>query len=250
MQPGSVRKAVLVAIAGAFAIGASACQAGPPDRDAPAVAVTTVADPTAAVPGGIPESAFAGQRPFTGPAAARYGQADLRAAYRETVDFAFGTGWSPALIRTNSEQLASAHFANARSYLTPAGRKALDATLGRVVQGDKAARKKLADAMFFAVAGPDGMTPVPTGSVVTDRRFTEASVAIDRSRGVERLSVSFAAKAQIQLWDAAGRRYAMPTSRVVRYLLVRNTGSNHRARPFLIDSWEIRMSASRPRQVG
>ena len=68
-----------------------------------------------------------------------------------------------------------------------------------------------------------------------------------RPRRRARLSLSFAAKACIRLRDAAGHRYELPTGRTVRYVLVRNTGPTRTARPFLIDSWTVTVSVSRPK---
>lgn len=232
-------------VSGVLALGLCACQA---------TAVRAKSAPTASASGptssagsrGIPQAAFANHKPFTGPAVAQYGQAGLLAAYQEVVNFAFQTGWNPTLIRKDYSHLALADLGGARVYMTPSCRKAFDATLGKVVQADKAATQKLEEAMFFGVTGPNGMMPVPLGHVVTDRRFSEASAGLEGAKGAGRLSISFAAQANIQMQDSVGRHFTMATSRVMRYLLVRNTGSDRARRPFLIDAWAIRMRASRP----
>ena len=134
------------------------------------------------------------------------------------------------------------------SYMTAACSKALNATFASVVQADKPATQKLEEAMFFGVTGPNGMTPVPQGHVVTDRRFTAATVHVDTSKG-DRLGMAFTAKATIQMQDTAGKPYTMATSRVLRFLLVQNSGTDRQRRPFLIDSWGIKLTSSPPQQA-
>ena len=235
------------------------CQAGSPHPAGPTPAATSTAP--APVRGGIPDSAialeivrrlghpdsaFAGHRPFTGPAVAVYGQATLLAAYKEMVTFTFEAGWDPALIRKNDTQLSTSDFALVRSYLTPARRKSFDAVFAKVVQSDRTAIGTLEDVAFFGITGAGGLTPTRSGNTVTGRRFTDAAVAT-APKG--RLSLSFAAKASIRLQDAAGHRYELPTGRTVRYVLVRKTGPTRTARPFLIDSWTVTVtvSVSRPK---
>lgn len=244
MKPGFVRKVTVAAATSVLAIGLCACQSATSDRAASSASTAVSAGSTATGHQSIPDSAFAFQKPFTGQAVEKYGQAALRAAFEEMVNFAFDTGWNPALFRKNYAHLARADLANARVYMTPACLKTFDATFAKVVQADKAAIQKLEEAMFFGVTGPNGMTPLQQGHVVTDRKFTEAAVGLDRTKGAERLSMAFAAKANIQLQDSAGKRYALPTSRVMRYLLVQNTGPDRQRRPFLVDSWAIKMTVS------
>jgi hypothetical protein len=202
------------------------------------------AGPAGPRPGGvIPDSAFAGHRPFTGPAVEVYGQAALLAAYKEMVTFAFEAGWSPVLIRKDDTRLSTSDLNGIRSYLTAARRAFLDATFARVVRSDRAAIRTLEDVAFFGITGAGGLTPVPAGNVVTGRRFTDAAVAVAPK---DRLTLSFAAKANIQLQNTAGHRYELPTGRTLRYTLVRNTGPTRAARPFLVDSWTIAVSVRRP----
>jgi hypothetical protein len=218
------------------------CQAGSPGAAGPTPAASSAAP--AAVRGGIPDSAFASHRPFTGPAVAVYGQAALLAAYKEMVTFAFEAGWDPVLIRKNDTQLSTSDFAVVRSYLTPARRRSFDATFAKVVQSDRTAIGTLEDVAFFGITGAGGLTPTRSGNTVTGRRFTDAAVA---TAPKDRLTLSFAAKASIRLQDAAGHRFELPTGRTVRYVLVRNTGPTRTARPFLIDSWTVTVSVSRPK---
>jgi len=228
--------------------------AGPPVSGPAAVATTGPATARAVGPAagperaGIPESAFAGHRPFSGPAVAEFGQPALLAAYEEMVGFAFQAGWDPALIRTAGPRLSTSDVAGIRTYLTPARRAAFDATVARVVRSDRAATRDLEDVAFFGITGAAGLVPARSGPVVTGRHFTEASVT--PGRGAGRLSISFAARAAIQLQAGSGRRYALPTSRTVRYELVRNTGPTRADRPFLVDSWTIEVTVSRPAPAG
>jgi hypothetical protein len=194
---------------------------------------------------GIPKSAFAGLETFTGPAVTKYGLDNVRAAYEEMVNFVFATGWNPSVIRKNSELLSRADFANAHSYMTPAFQKAFDATLAKVIRSDKAATEKLEHAVFFGVGGPDRALPIAGTRVVTDRSFSKASIAVDKSQGKSRLSMTFHARATIQMLDASGKRYGVPANRTVQYWLVRNVGANAAVRPFLIDSWAIRLAVAK-----
>jgi hypothetical protein len=245
--PGLVRKTVVAAVIGALAIGLAACQSPAPTA-APPAATATVRPVATGQGGAIPASAFTGQRPFTGPAAARYGQPALQAAYQEMVNFAFGAGWNPALITKNDAVLARADFGYVRAYLTPAFRAKVDATLAKVVLGDRSAIRELEQAVFFGVTGPGGLLPPVQGTIVTDRRFTPASVGVDGSGAAAALRMSFAAKATIQLRNRAGQSYDLPTGRTVSYRLVPNTGPASRTRPFLIDSWTVSMKVGRPQQ--
>jgi predicted small lipoprotein YifL len=238
----------IAAIAGLAGCGAAGPVAAPspspaPPATAPSTPGSPAPSPAAGGSAGIPDSAFAGHRAFTGAAVAKYGQAALLAAYKEMVGLTFAAGWSATLIRKDDTRLSSSDFAGLRSYLTPARRAAFDATFARVVRSDRAAIHELEDVAFFGITGAGGLTPVPAGSVVTGRRFTDASVALD-DKG--RLTMSFAAKAAVQLQDATGRRYALPTARTVRYVLTRGPGG---IRPFLVDSWAITVRVSRPERA-
>jgi hypothetical protein len=137
--------------------------------------------------------------------------------------------------------LSRADFATAHSYMTASFTTAFDATLAKVMRADKVATQKLQHAMFFGVTGPNGAAPVAGTHVVTDRRFSTASLAVDKTQGHDRLSMTIQARASIQMIDASGQRYALPADRTVRYWLVRNSGLSAAARPFLIDSWAVRL---------
>lgn len=239
-----------------------ACQASPgqsgprssPSRSVAASASASAPAPASpplgaagrtAVPHGLPDSVFAHLKPFTGPAVAKYGQATLQAAYQEMVDFAFASGWNSNLIARPSAYLSRADAAFTLSYLTPAFGKEFLVQLGQAVQGDKAAGRKLEEAMFFGVTAPNGLKSVQSGKVVTNRKFTPGSVGLDTAHG-QRLSVAFAASGDIQMSDSTGRHMVLPSSRVLKYFLVANPGTDRITRPFLIDSWSIRMTVKPP----
>jgi hypothetical protein len=232
----------------------SAGPAATPGGTATPTGVTTptiAATPTAgdigqaAVSHGVPDSAFAKSRPFTGPALVEYGQAALQSAYKEMVNFAFATGWNSVLIARNSAYLSRADLAVAASYMTAAARKDMLTTLAKVTQGDKAATSKLEESIFFGLTGPGGLKSVQSGKVVTNRKFTQGSTTVDTSHGT-RLVLSFAARGDIQMVDAAGVRQMLRTTRVLRFLLVPNSGADRQARPFLIDSWSSKMTMNSP----
>jgi hypothetical protein len=236
-----------LAVAGGMVIGLSACTSGSANHPGKSRASSSSAGPAPA-PHGIPKSAFADLESFTGPAVTKYGLAPVQAAYEEMVNFIFETGWNATLIRKNSAVLSRADFAVARAYMTPAFRKAFDATFAKVVTADKAAIDKLEHAVLFGVKGTNGAKPTPDakGHLVTDRKFSRATLAVDHSQGFDRLSVSFSAEANIQMRDAAGTRYALPSTRILRYWLVPNAGADAKLRPFLIDSWAIRLTVGKP----
>ena len=194
----------------------------------------------------IPASAFVGQPPFSGPAVAKFGQHDLHAAYVELVNFAFATGWNSHLIVKDRTRLSLADLATVRANLTPACRRTFDATFAKVVLGDQVAVRKLEEAVLFGVTGPHGLRPPTTGTIVTARRFTPASVGLDRAQAGGRLTVAFAAKAKIRMVSPDGNTYSVPTSRVARYWLVRNDGPDRAQRPFLIDAWAINLTVKAP----
>ena len=219
--------------------------AAPPTVTTPTAAANPTPAEQAAAPHGVPDSAFAKSRPFTGPALVKYGQAALQSAYKEMVNFAFATGWNSALIARNSAYLSRADLAVAASYMTAAAQKDMLATLAKVTQGDKAATGKLQESIFFGLAGPDGLRSVQSGKVVTNRKFTQGSAAVDTSHGT-RLAMSFAARGDIQMLNAAGQHQMLRTSRVLRYLLVPNSGADRKVRPFLIDSWSSKMTMNNP----
>ncbi len=248
------RLTALVLAAGLAVTGCQAAGSAPESaavlvqKGSPATAPTTpgtVATASSAGQRNIPASAFANLKPFTGPAVAQYGQDTLGSAYRQMVNFAFTTGWDPALIAKNAAQLSRADLAPALAVMTPTCRKQFLDRFGKAVSGDKTAARGLEEAIFFGVTGPNGLKPVQRGTVVADRRFTEAAVAVDRSPG-KRLSMSFAARANILMRDNSGRHMMLRTSRVLHYLLVPNTATDHASRPFLIDSWSIKMTVNPP----
>jgi hypothetical protein len=191
----------------------------------------------------VPESAFASQPPFTGPAVVKYGQAALQAAYREVVNFAVNTGWNVQLMAKRHSALAPADFAFVVASLTPSCAAAFKAKVIKVLANDKTAIRQLEASTFFAVVGPGGSRPVAGSSAVTNRSFTRPQVGVDKSHGRDRLSMSFTVKAVIHMQDAAGKQHAVQTARAVRYLLVPNFGTDSGVHPFLIDAWSNRMQS-------
>jgi hypothetical protein len=194
----------------------------------------------------LKDSVFANLKPFTGPAVTTYGQAAVRAAYKEMVAFTFDTGWNTDLIGRSASSLSRADFADARSYMTPACAKAFDATFAKVVQGDSAAIKEMQGSTFFGIVGKNGSTPLPGNQAVTDRAFNQGRVTLTKSKGRDRLLMTFTAKANLQLRDSADGRVIVATSRIVQYWLVENHGAHASTRPFLIDSWKHRVTTSLP----
>ncbi|MDQ1751217.1 MAG: hypothetical protein QOE71_2273 [Pseudonocardiales bacterium] len=260
VKPASKRRASpiyrrrLIPLAIALALALSGCDrassvrpgGGPAASTTNGAATTAPAGRSAAVSTKIPAAAFSKHRPFTGPAVAKYGQATLNAAYQELVNFAFESGWDSRLIVKNIARLSSSDFANIRTYLTPACRTAFNATFARAIQADRAAAQKLEEAVFFDVTAPTGLRPITAGKVVTDRRFTEASVGLTGTGKAQRLTMAFAVKANVHLRNAQGQGYVLPTSRVLRYTLVRNSAVQASKRPFLVDGWVIKMTVGRP----
>jgi hypothetical protein len=230
----------------ALLVSVSACQTAPRPAAAPPASGSSASASISAAPASghreIPAAAFAKFPPFTGTAVQKYGQSTLRTAFREIVNYTFLAGWDPALITKGATHLSGADLAYVRSYLTPKCRAAFDAVFARVITADKQAIRKLEQAVFFGVAMPGGLKPIKSGHVVTDRRFTKASVSIDHTKGQTRLVMAFAAKANIQMQDPSGARHVLPTGRVLRYWLVPNVGADRSQRPFLIDTWAINMS--------
>jgi len=188
-------------------------------------------------------------KPFTGPAAVKYGQARLRAAYREMVIFAYGTGWNETLIHKSSQSLTHSDFDRARTYLTAACAKAFDAELAKVAQHDKAAIRTLEGAVLVGVRGVGGLTPITGTPAVTDRKVSSAVVGIDQLGGTDRLTMAFTASATIQMRNAAGMRYTVSTKRQLRYLLVPNTSAGAADQPFLIAAWTNQLSSAAPKVV-
>jgi hypothetical protein len=251
MSPIGRGKLIPLAIALALALsgcdrGSGVQQVGGPAGSTANGAATTAPAGHSAASSKIPGAAFAKHRPFTGPAVAKYGQATLNAAYQEMVNFAFESGWDSRLIVKNVARLSSSDFANIRTYLTPACRTAFNATFAKAIQADRAAAQKLEEAVFFDVTAPTGLRPITAGKVVTDRRFTEASVGLTGAGKAQRLTMAFAVKANVHLHNAQGQGYVLPTSRVLRYTLVRNSGVQASKRPFLVDGWVIKMTVGRP----
>lgn len=247
---GVLRRCAALLLAGGVVLGLGACRADTAHRPAAATPSVPPAShaPASSTPAshGIPKSAFAGLESFTGPAVTKFGRANVQAAYEEMVNFAFATGWDPALISTTADRLSLSDFANARSYMTPTFRKAFDQTLAKVVRADNAATQKLEHAMLFGITARNGGKPITGSHVVTDRKFSKASIAVDKSQHSARLSMTFRAEAHVQMVDKQDQRYGLPTRRTVQYWLVPNTGADKAARPFRIDSWAIRLATGSP----
>jgi hypothetical protein len=191
-----------------------------------------------------PGSASAAAAPLTGPAVDKYGQAKVQAAYKQMIKFSFDTSWNPALITKHVDLVTRADFASVLTLMTPECAKTFDAVFAKVVTHDKAAIHTLEGAIFLGVEGPNGTRPVQSGKIVTERKYSQLAVGLDTSLGVERLSISFTAQANIQMIDAAGKHYLLPTSRKVRYLLIPNTDSTAANMPFLIAAWQNKMTTN------
>jgi hypothetical protein len=201
------------------------------------------------VPGhhrGIPASAFAHHRAFSGPATKKFSQKALTAAYEEAVNYAFLTGWDPGLIVRPYSKLSLADLAIARGPLRGSSRAALDATFAGAASGQAAAVHQFEQLIFVGVTAPNGLVPATDGRIVLARKFTQASVGLDTAHGVQRLWVTFAARATIRMQDGGGHYYAVPTSRVLRYWMVPNPRTGPGTVPFLIDALAARMTRSTP----
>jgi hypothetical protein len=230
----------------------SACHSGSSGPTGPTASIAPTA--TAAigqVPAtslDMPASAFAKHKPFTGPAVAKFGQANVEAAFHDTVNFAYEMGWNPVLLRRDHTRLTIADLASVRSVMTPSCRAAFDATIAKVIVGDKAAIAKLEQTMSFGVSATGGLKPVTSGKAVTNRRFSDAKIAIDRKLGHDRLAMAFTADANIEMQNAAGAHYTLPTSRKAQFWLVPNAGADRAAHPLLIDGWAVKLAVRKPTQ--
>jgi hypothetical protein len=201
-----------------------------------------------AAPRHVPESAFAAQPPFKGAAVKQFGQAALQAAYRQVVNFAFDTGWDPVLIAQRRSALTRADFDRPRSSLTVPCAKTYDALVKKALSGDRAAIRDLEGAALFSVAGTNSEVRALTGeAAVSDRRFSRATMTLDRSSGKARLAVTFTATALVHLRDAAGKKFVMQTARELNYRLVRNAAADVKGRAFLIDAWSNHLQTKAPR---
>jgi hypothetical protein len=201
--------------------------------------------PTVVAPYRVPESAFASQPVFTGPAVTKFGQPALQKAYRQLVNFAFDTGWDPALMAKHKSALTRQDFAVVRLSLTASCAKAYDSNVTKALANDKAAISKLEGSMFFAVGGIDAKGSAGGTPTISNRAFTRAKFIVDTSHG-QRLSMSFTAKAIVHTQDSAGKRYTVETGRALHYILVPNRGADAKTRPFLIDAWGSRMQSKSP----
>ncbi|MDQ2751062.1 MAG: hypothetical protein M3Y44_16255 [Actinomycetota bacterium] len=201
--------------------------------------------PALLAPYRVPESAFASQPAFTGPAVAKYGQPALQKVYRQLVNFTFDTSWDPVLMAKHKAALTIRDFAAARASLTPSCVKIYDANVKKALAGDKKAISELEGTLFFAIGGVDAKGPADRIPTISKRAFTRAQFIIDTTHG-ERLSMSFTAKAIVHTQDAAGKRFTVQTGRALHYLLVLNRGADAKVRPFLIDAWASRMQSKAP----
>ncbi len=181
----------------------------------------------------------------SGAAIAKYGQPAVDAAVKEMLRFSFGSGWSSHLISIHVDQVTRNDFAPVLSYLTAEAASRFNTVLAKVLKHDKIAIRTLEGAIFFGIKGANGSRPIRSGKVVTDRRYTQVAVGLDRAHGADRMSVTFTAKANINLQDQAGKNYVLPTERKVRYLLVPNTGADQKSKPFLIAGWLNKMTAGK-----
>ena len=166
--------------------------------------------PTVAPSYHVPESAFASQPAFTGPAVTKYGQPALQKAYRQMVDLAFNAGWDATLMAKTRAELSSRDFAAVRLSLTRTCAKAFDANVTKALANDKAAIRELEGSMFFAVGGVDPNGAADRAPVVTDRAFTRAQFTVDRTHG-QRLSMTFTTKAVVHTQDASGKKFTVQT---------------------------------------
>jgi hypothetical protein len=194
----------------------------------------------------VPESAFASQPAFTGPAVTKYGQSALQKAYRQMVDFAFNAGWDVTLMAKTRAELSSRDFAAVRLSLTPTCAKAFDANMTKALANDPAAIRELEGSMFFAVGGIDPNGAADRTPVVTNRAFTRAQFTVDTTHG-QRLSMTFTTKAVVHTQDASGKNFTVQTGRALHYILVPNTRADANLRPFLIDAWGSRMQSQKPK---
>ncbi len=226
----------------------ASCQShGGPAAIAPAGANSV---PSAAATASGNQSSPADAVPLTGPAITAFGRPKVQAAYQQMLAFTFHNGWNPTLILTHADAIRGADFAEVLSAMTPECAATFTTAFGKVEKHDKAAIRTLEAAIFFGVIGPKGMRPLRSASMVSRRRYGQATLGVQHASGIDQLALSFSAQADIAMQDQAGKNAILPTSRTVRFLLTPNHGSNAATVPFLISSWKATMTAQQLTPVG
>lgn len=241
------RKVAAVVLAGAAALTIGACGAAPahqlPASQAPSVSISQVATPpptsantTPATSSGIPDSAFANVKPFTGPAVDKWGQANVQAAYKEMVNFTFATGWDPDTISNN--KVAPSDFTDATSHMTPSMAKSFNQAVAKALHGDSDAAKTVQLLQFVNMHNAsDGGTPVSGPGQTTNRTFSASNVDVSRIDGKDYLAMTIRAKAEVHTQTATGETGVLHTSRKITYYLAPNPDASQGSAPWLINGF-------------
>jgi hypothetical protein len=187
--------------------------------------------------------------PLSGAAVTEYGQAAMQLVYKQMLAFTFDNGWNSSLMRTHADSVKAADFSAMLDAMTTQCAATFSAAFAKIEKHDKVAIRTMEGAVFFGIQGPHGIRPTQTTGLVTNRKYSQVTLGIDRLRGVDLVSLGFTAKADIHMQDAAGKPYTLPTTRVVRYLLAPNSGKDKVARPFLISAWKNTMTAAHIKSV-
>lgn len=241
-----VRKAASVAIAAALTAGITACGTTPQPVITPTIAKTT----TAVVPGGAQTTAgtaikptadnllgidWAGQAPFTGPAADKFGAVNVMAAYREAVTFSLQEGYSDLM--TKGYDARPVEFSFVKPFLTPAAQTAWDGYVKAALAKDRKAGGSITSlTLWNSTAGQTTYKFRPNQELFTlGLEFSPATTSIKTVDAHEFLTLHFTVSRSLRVMKD-GKAVLLPMKKDITYQM---TPNGQKDMPWLIDSWNV-----------
>lgn len=238
----SRRKVVTVFLAGALSFGVGACGSPAADSAPPAPSSASVSAPVNPAGDERIQSAVIAEGNFSGEAVNLFGQDKVDAAYDEMTTYAQTITFDEDLL-VKVEGRSAAEFDAPAAYMTPKAAADYRATVERALTGsDSTAESALEGVSFYNVSG-DGVAFASSGPLIVNHQINSASVAVDRSTGVERLQLTFSQHGDLRI-SQNNQASLVPLDKTTSFWLTPAPAGSGRA--WLIDGIQNSWKASAP----
>lgn len=242
----TTRKATFLVIAAALTLSVAACSGDTKPGALPAKSTASASPsspsidkgdqvtPTADNPLGL-DWAEQSKSPFTGPAADKFGAANVMTAYRHAVTFSLQEGYGDLMAKGYDAR--PVEFSGVKPYLTTATQKLWDAYVVAALAKDKDAARNVSSLTNWDLeAGQDeyrfrdGQQLLTLGST-----FSEATTSVETIGTKEYLVIRFTVSRNIRVMKE-GKAVLFPLEKDITY---RMTPNGRKDIPWLIDAWTI-----------
>ena len=178
---------------------------------------------------------WAKKPPFTGPAAKKFGPANVMAAYQHAVTFSMEQGYSNLMAKGYDAR--PVEFSIVRPYLTPGAQKLWDADVKAALAKDKVGGARVSALTNWNLEGDQQAYKFRDGQVIfaTDFQFSKATTSVQRIGAEDHLLIRFRVSRSIRLMKD-GKPVLYPMRKDITYRMIPNGLKDI---PWLISGWDI-----------